>query len=179
MTLVGLLAGISIAGEHDHEVERPPWRAAAQAITKDGEPDLVVACCGILAEPAAHYLAGFERFDDDAIGDVEFRQVVVASIRRPDRRPMDDSCWWGGPCQADDALGAGGPPANPGALSQAFSSIFGRAETSTRGPIRLERYHSATPVSLGTRSGISLHEGVVVVGDETAVKGVQVLVRGR
>ena len=180
VTLVGLFAGMSIAGEYDHEVERPSWGAASEAIAEGGEPDMVVACCGTLAAPAFHYLGQFEEYDPGAMGDVEVDQVVLATIRRPERRPENDFCWWGSPCQADDVLGPGGPPAYPDELSEAFASAFDRVETSEHGSITLERFRSADPVSLGRRSPIRLAEDdVVVVGDDRAVNSVGVLVTRR
>jgi hypothetical protein len=166
LTLAGLLAATSVAGEYDDDVERPPWGSAAEAIEDGGEADMVLACCGVAASPAAYYLgSSFDSYDPAAMGDVEVRQVVLAKIERPDHRPKDDFCWWGSPCLAEDPLGPGGP-ANPDALSNALASSFDRVETSTRGPIKLERYQSSTPVSLGPQSPIRLAEDEVIVGDD-------------
>ncbi len=179
LTLVGLLAAISVAGEYDQEVERPSWGEAAEAIADRGDPDLVLACCGTLAAAAPHYFASFDAYDD-AMGEVEVQQVVLATIPRPDHRPENDFCWWGGQCQADDVLGPGPPLPEPGKVSHALSSIFDRVETFTRGSITVERYQSDTPVSLDARSGLSLQEGnFVEVGDDEAVNGVEALVRER
>ncbi len=77
-------------------------------------------------------------------------------------------------------LGPGGPPAYPDELSQAFASTFDHVETLERGSIRLERYRSSTPVSLGPQSRIRLaKDDVVVVGDDQAVNSVEVLVTPR
>ena len=180
LTLVCLLAGTSIAGEFDHDVERPPWGEAAEAIADGGEPDMVLACCGTLAGPATHYLKQFDAYDPVAMGEVEVRQVVVATIERPDHRPTNDFCWWGAPCQADDVLGPGGPPAYTRELSQAFESTFGPPDTSMRGSIKLERFRSPTPVRLGPETAIRLAEhDVVVVGDDRAVNSVEVFVSPR
>jgi hypothetical protein len=181
LILVGVLAASSVAGEYDHDVERPSWGAAADAIAEDGEPDMVLACCGALAGPAAHYLGQFEAYDEAALtGDVEVREVVLATIERPDRRPESDFCWWGAPCQANDVLGPGGPPAYTRELSQAFAAEFDRGETSMRGSIKLERYRSDTPVPLGPETPIRLagHD-VVVVGDDRAVNSVEIFVSPR
>jgi mannosyltransferase len=177
LALVGLLAVTSVAAEYDDEVERPPWGAAADAIAEEGDPDMVLACCGALAAaPAQHYLGRFESYDPRAMGEVEVKQVVLATIRRPDHRPENDFCWWGSPCQADDVLGPGGPPAYPRELSKAFAAVFDHVETLTRGSITLERYQSDAPVSLGPHGPIRLLEDdVVVVGDDRAVNSVEVL----
>jgi hypothetical protein len=180
LTLVALLAGISVAGEYDNEVERPSWGAAAEAIAEGGEPDMILACCGTLAGPAAHYLGQFEAYDAAAMGEVEVKQVVLATIDRPDRRPTDDFCWWGAPCQADDVLGPGGPPAYPRELSEAFAATFRPADTSMSGSIKLERFRSSTPVALGPETRIRLAEhDVVVVADDRAVNSVEVFVSPR
>jgi len=180
VTLVGLLAWMSIAAEYDDDVERPPWGAAADAIAEVGEPDMVLACCGTLAAPAPHYLEALESYDAHAMGDVEVREVFLASIWRPDRRPEDDFCWWGSSCQANDVLGPGGPPSYHRELSTAFGSVFDLVETSARGPIKLERYRSTTPVTLGATSRIRLEGGdVVVVDGDRSVNGVEVLVSPR
>jgi hypothetical protein len=178
LALAGLLAGIRVTGEFDHEVERPAWGEVAQAIAEDGDADLVIACCGTLAAPATHYLERFEDSDsyEVPVGELQFKHVVVATISNPDRRPTDDFCWWGAPCQADDAIGSEAPLADPRALSHAFSLVFDRGETLTRGSIRVERYDSASPVSLGEESRVHLQDGAVVVGDDVALKGVEVLV---
>ena len=178
VTLVALLAVVSVAGEYDQEVERPSWGDAADAIADGGDPDVVLACCGTLAAAAPHYFGSFDPYDA-AMGDVEVKQVVLATIPRPDHRPENDFCWWGAQCQADDVLGPGPPGPEPGKVSDALSSIFDRVETFERGAITLERYQSATPVSLDARSGLSLQEGdFVEVGNDEAVNGVEVLVRG-
>jgi hypothetical protein len=166
VTLVCLLAAVSVAGEYDADVERPPWGAAAEAIAAGGKPDMVLACCGVAASPAAYYLgSSFDSYNAATMGDVEVKQVVLAKIERPDHRPKDDFCWWGSPCLAEDPLGPGGP-ANPDALSNAFASTFDHVETSMRGPIKLERYESSTPVSLGPQSPIRLAEDEVIVSDD-------------
>ena len=166
VTLVCLLAATSVAGEYDSDVERASWGAAAEAIAEGGDADMVLACCGVAASPAAHYLgSSFDSYNPATMGDVEVNQVVLAKIERPDHRPKDDFCWWGSPCLAEDPLGPGGP-ANPGALSDAFASNFDHVETSMRGPITLERYRSSTPVSLGPQSPIRLAEDEVIIGDD-------------
>ena len=180
VTLVCLLAAMSVAAEYDDEVERPQWGAATQAIAEDGEPDMVLACCGALAAPAPDYLGPFEEYDAGTMGEIEVDDVVLATISRPDHRPEGDFCWWGSPCQANDVLGPGGPPAYPDELSQAFRSVFDSVETSTRGSIKLERYRSATPVTLSPETPIQLGEDdVVVVGDDRAVNSVEVQVARR
>jgi hypothetical protein len=179
LVLVCVLAGTTIAGEYDHDVERPPWGAAAEAIAS-AEPDMVLACCGTLVGPAEHYLGEFEPYDPAVTGDVEVNRVVLATIERPDHRPANDFCWWGAPCQADDVLGPGGPPAYPRELSHAFASIFDLEETATRGAIRLERYQSDTPVALGPETPIRLAgNDVVVVGEDRAVNSVEIFVSPR
>jgi 4-amino-4-deoxy-L-arabinose transferase-like glycosyltransferase len=180
VALVCLLAATSVAGEYDHDVERPPWGSAAEAIAEGGEPDMVLACCGTVAGPAGHYLESFEPYEPTTMGEVEVKQVVLATIERPDHRPKDDFCWWGAACQANDVLGPGGPPAYPRELSQAFASTFDRVETSMHGSIKLERYQSSTAVQLGPETPIRLapHD-VVVVGDDRAVNSVEVLIPPR
>jgi 4-amino-4-deoxy-L-arabinose transferase-like glycosyltransferase len=165
LTMVCLLAVTSVAGEYDDEVERPSWGAAANAIAEGDEPDMVLACCGVAASPAAYYLGSSFDSYNPAMGDVEVKEVVLAKIERPDHRPEDDFCWWGSPCLAEDPLGPGGS-ANPGALSNAFASAFDDVETSERGPITIERYRSSTPVSLGPQGQIRLAEDEVIVGDD-------------
>jgi hypothetical protein len=179
VALVGLLAAISVAGEYDQDVERPSWGEAAEAIADGGDPDVVLACCGTLAAAAPHYFPSFDAYDE-AMGEVEVRQVVLATIPRPDHRPANDFCWWGGQCQADDVLGPGPPGPEPEKVSQALSSIFNRVDTFTHGSVRVERYQSATPVALNAQSGLSLQEGnFVEVGNDEAVNGIDVLVRSR
>jgi mannosyltransferase len=180
LTLVVLLAGVSLAGEYDEEVERPSWGAAAEAIAEGGEPDMILACCGTLASPSEHYLASFVGYDNDTVGEVEVDDVVLATIERPDHRPKNDFCWWGGACQANDVLGPGGPPAYPRELSQAFAAEFDDVETTMRGVIKLERYQSSTPVALGPETAIRLADhDVVLVGDDRAVNSVEVLISRR
>jgi hypothetical protein len=180
LALVCLLAGLSVAAQYDDDVERPPWGDAAEAIAEGGEPDMVLACCGTVAGPSGHYLGQLEPYDPATMGEVEVEQVVLATIERPDHRPGNDFCWWGGPCQANDVLGPGGPPAYPRELSQAFASEFDQVETSARGAIKLERYRSSTAVPLGPETPIQLapHD-VVVVGDDRAVNSVEVFVSPR
>ena len=166
LTMVCLLAVTSVAGEYDDEVERPPWGAAADAIAEGDEADMVLACCGVAASPAAYYLgSSFDSYNPATMGEVEVKQVVLAKIERPDHRPKDDFCWWGSPCLAEDPLGPGGP-ANPAALSNALASAFDHVETSTRGPITIERYRSSTPVSLGPQTPIRLSEDEVIIGND-------------
>jgi hypothetical protein len=173
LALVALLAGTSIAGEYDHDVERPSWGAADEAIAEGGKPDMVVACCGVPAGPAQHYLDSYLQYDPGDMGEVEVREVVLATIRRPDHRPENDFCWWGAPCQAEDVLFPGGP-ANPDALSDAFASTFDLVETTTSGSIKLERFRSSTPVPLGPETPISFPEGDRVVVDDDIVHSVEV-----
>ena len=177
VTLVCLLGAMSVAAEYDTDVERPHWGAAVEAIGEDGEPDMVLACCGALAAPAPHYLEPFVEYDS-TMGDLAIDDVVLATTSRPDRRPQNDFCWWGSPCQANDVLGPGGPPAYTDELSQAFAAMFDDVETTKSGSIKLERFRSANPVSLGPQTPIRLAENdVVVVGDDQAVNSVEVLVR--
>jgi hypothetical protein len=173
VTLVGLLAGTSIAGEYDHDVERPSWDAAEEDIAEGGKPDMVIACCGVPAGPAQHYLDSYEDYDVGDIGDVEVSEVVLATIRRPDHRPDNDFCWWGGPCQAEDVLFPGGP-ANPDALSDAFASTFDLVETTTSGSIQLERFRSPTPVTLGPDTPIGFPEGDRILVDDDILHSVEV-----
>jgi hypothetical protein len=179
VALVGLLAAVSVAGEYDEDTERPSWGDAAEAIAETGEPDVVLACCGTLAVTAPYYLSSFDAYDK-AMGDVEATDVVLATVPRPDHRPANDFCWWGGQCQADDVLGPGPPGPEPGKISRALSLSFDRVETFSSDSIRVERYHSAKPVALNARNGLSLQDGnFVEVGDDEAINGVEVLVRGR
>jgi hypothetical protein len=173
VTLVCLLAGTSIAGEYDNDVERPSWGAADEAIAEGGKPDMVIACCGVPAGPAQYYLTSYEEYDVIDIGEVEVDEVVLATIRRPDHRPEDDFCWWGAPCQAEDVLFPGGP-AQPDALSDAFASTFDRVETTTSGSITLERFRSPTPVTLGPETPIGFPEGDRIVVDNDIVHSVEV-----
>ena len=173
LALVCLLAGTSIAGEYDSDVERPPWGEAAEAIAEDGEPDMVIACCGVPAGPSQHYLTSYESYDPGDMGEVEVREVVVATIRRPDHRPDNDFCWWGAPCQAENLLIPGGL-ADPDTLSDAFASTFDSVETSRSGSIELERFRSPTPIPLGPETPIRFPEGDRVVVDDDIVHSVEV-----
>jgi len=165
LALVCLLAGLSIAAEHDDAVERPPWGQVAEAIAEGGEPDIVVACCGFVAEPAHHYFTPYVEYGS-SMGDIEVNEVVFATVRRPDHRPKDDYCWWGGVCQA-------APAAVSDELSEAFAAVFDETETSTRGAIRLERYRALTPIPLGPQTTIKLGDDDLGV-DDVGVAGYDV-----